>query len=145
MVEEANNCDSNGFGNNNSLRVYGVNYDIETNEFQIQAYSTHGYISAKMITPIQQCVLGLSTDQPLFDDRIIIYSGFLDESDKKFNITIQNKRHYFDETFYIYDKSIIKKYTGDTGYTSEQEGTTLLTVTSEQVIVFSVAMKFQSV
>ena len=29
------NCDSNGFGNNNSLRVYQVMYDLETNEVQV--------------------------------------------------------------------------------------------------------------
>jgi len=77
-----------------------------------------------MTTPMQQSVLGLSTEQTLLDDDIAIYSGFFDESEEKFNIVIQNKRHSFDETFYIHDKSIIKKYTGETGYTSEQQGTT---------------------
>ena len=46
------NCDSNGFGNNNSLRVYQVMYDIETNEVQVYAYSTCGSVSAKMTTPM---------------------------------------------------------------------------------------------
>ena len=132
-----NNCDSNGFGNNNSLRVYQVTYNIKTYEVQVQAYSTCGSVSAKMTTPMQQSVLGLSTEQTLLDDRIAIYSGFLDESDEKFNIAIQNKRHSFSETFYINDKSIIKKYTGETGYTSEQQGTALPTITSEQTTVVS--------
>ena len=38
------NCDSNGFGNNNSLRVYQVMCDVETNEVQVQAYSTYGSV-----------------------------------------------------------------------------------------------------
>ena len=108
-------------------------YDLETNEVQVYAYSTCGSISAKMTTPMQQSVLGLSLEQTLLDDDIAIYSGFLDESEEKFNIVIQNKRHSFDETFYIHDKSIIKKYTGETGYTSEQQGTTLPAIVSQQV------------
>ena len=132
-----NNCDSNGFGQNNSLRVYQVNYNINTFEVQVHAYSTCGSIQTKMTTPMQQSILGLSTDQPLLDDRIAIYSGFLDESEEKFNISIQNKRNSFTETFYIYDKSISKSYTGETGYTSEQQGTSLPTVTSKQTTVVS--------
>jgi sugar lactone lactonase YvrE len=132
-----NNCDSNGFGQNNSLRVYQVNYNINTFEVQVHAYSTCGSIQTKMTTPMQQSILELSTDQPLLDDRIAIYSGFLDESEEKFNISIQNKRNSFTETFYIYDKSISKSYIGDTGYTSEQQGTQLPTVTSKQTTVVS--------
>jgi hypothetical protein len=56
------NCDSNGFGNNNSLRVYQVMYDVETNEVQVYAYFTCGSVSAKMTTPMQQSVLGLSLE-----------------------------------------------------------------------------------
>jgi len=137
------NCDSNGFENNNSLRVYQVTYNIKT--YEVQAYSPCGSVSAKMITPMQQSVLRLSLEPILLVDDIAIYSGFLDESEEKFKIAIQNKRHSFDETFYIHDKSIIKKYTGDTGYASEQQGTALPTVTSEQVTLSSVAMKSQSV
>jgi hypothetical protein len=109
------NCDSNGFGNNNSLRVYQVMYDVETNEVQVYAYSTCGSGSSKMTTPMQQSVLGLFLEQTLLDD----------------DIAIQNKRYSFDETFYIHDKSIIKKYTGETGYTSEQQGTTLPPIVSQ--------------
>tara|TARA_B110000467_G_scaffold126036_1_gene118664 strand:- start:97 stop:702 length:606 start_codon:yes stop_codon:yes gene_type:complete len=97
-------------------------YDVDTYEVQVQAYSTCGSISAKMTTPTQQSILGLSMDQTLLDDRVAIYSGYLDESDEKFTISIQNQRGSFDETFHINDKSIIKKYTGTTGYTSEQQG-----------------------
>jgi hypothetical protein len=139
------NCDSNGFENNNSLRVYQVMYDVETNEVQVYTYSTCGSVSAKMTTPMQQSVLGLSLEQTLLDDDIAIYSGFLDESEEKFNIVIQNKRHSFDETFYIHDKSIIKKYTGVTGYTPEQQGTTLPAIISPQVTVFFVTIKSLSV
>jgi hypothetical protein len=120
------NCDSNGFGNGNSLRVYQVMYDVDTHEVQVQAYSTCGSISAKMTTPMNQSILGLSTEQTLLDDRIVVYSGYLDESEEKFNISIQNKRDSFSETFYINDKSIIKKYTGDTGYTSGQQGLNII-------------------
>jgi|TARA_B110000467_G_scaffold153611_1_gene164135 hypothetical protein len=35
--------------------------------------------------------LELSINQTLLDDGITIYSGHLDESDEKFNISIQNK------------------------------------------------------
>jgi len=142
---DKSNCDSNGFGNNNSLRVYRVMYDIETNEVQVYAYYTCGSVSDKMTTPMQQSVLGLSLEQTLLDDAIAIYSVFLDESKKKFNIVIQNKRHSFDETFYIHDKSIIKKYTGETRYTSEQQGTTLPAIVSQQASVSSVTIKSSSV
>ena len=36
---DKSNCDSNGFENNNSLRVYQVMYDIETNEVQAYSYA----------------------------------------------------------------------------------------------------------
>ena len=130
-------CDSNGFGKNNSLRVYEVSYDIESNQVQVQAYSTCGSIQTKMSTPTGQSILGLSTEQPLLDDMITVYSGFLDESEEKFNISIQNKRDSFSETFYIYDKSISKSYTGETGYTSEQQGMTLPIITSKQITIVS--------
>jgi hypothetical protein len=120
-------------------------YDIETNEVQVQVYSTCGSILAKMTMPMQQSVLGLSLEQTLLNDDIEIYSGFLDESEEKFNIVIQNKRNSFDETFYIHDKSIIKKYAGETGYTSEQKGTTLPAIVSPQVDASSVAIKSSSV
>ena len=86
---------------------------------------------------MQQSILGLSTEQTLLDDRITIYSGYLDESDEKFNISIQNKRDSFDETFYIQDKSIIKKYTGDTGYTSQQQDSFSPTIQSTQTTIAS--------
>jgi hypothetical protein len=98
-------------------------YDVDTYEVLVQAYSTCGSISAKITTPTQQSILGLSMDQTLLDDRVAIYSGYLDESDEKFNISVQNKRDSFSETFYINDKSITKSYTGETGYTSQQQGT----------------------
>jgi hypothetical protein len=63
-------------------------YDIKTNEVQVYAYSTCGSVSAKRTTSMQQNVLGLSLEQTLLDDDIAIYSGFLDESEEKFNIAI---------------------------------------------------------
>ncbi len=132
-----NNCDSNRFGKNQSLKVYEISYDVDTYKVQVQAYSTCGTISTKMTTPSGQSILGLSLDQPYIDDGITVYSGFLDESDEKFNISVQNKRNSFTETFYTYDKSITKKYTRETGYTSEQQGTALPVLTSEQITVVS--------
>ena len=85
--------------------------------------------------------MGLSVNQTLLDNDIEIYSEYLDESEEKFNIPIQNKKKYFDETFYINDKSIIKKYARTTEYTSEQQGKTLSPIMFQQVIVYYVAMK----
>ena len=130
-------CNSNGFGNNKSLRVYQVSYDINSYEVQVQAYSTCGSISVKITTPSERSILGLSMDQPYLDDRVAVYFGYLDESDEKFNISIQNKRDSFDETFYIYDKSIIKKYTGETGYTSEQQDSFSPIIPSTQITIAS--------
>ncbi|MDC0928245.1 hypothetical protein OAQ30_04390, partial [Nitrosopumilus sp.] len=118
-------------------------YDIETNE--VQVCSTCSSVSAKMTTAIQQNVLRLSLEQTLLDEDITIYSGFLDELKEKFNIVIQNKQNSFDETFYIHDKFIIKKYTGETRYTSEQQGTTLPAIVSEKVAASFVTIKFSSV
>ena len=128
------NCDSNGFGNNSSLRIYEISYDVDTFEVQVKAYSTCGSISAKLSTPSGQSILGLSTDQPLVQSNVAVYSGFLDGTNEKFNISIQNKRDSFNETFYINDQSITKQYSGETGYTSEQQGTPLPTTASEQTI-----------
>ena len=125
------NCDLDGLGNT-SLRVYEVSYDVDTYQVLVQAYSTCGPIKAKITTLTGQSILGMSADQPLLEDNIIIYSTFLDESDKKFTISLENKRVSFTDTFNINDKSIIKPYTGDTGYTSQQEGTSLPVLTSEQ-------------
>ena len=119
----SDNCDSNGFGNNKSLRVYQVSYDINSYEVLVNAYSTCGSISAKMSTSNGQSILGLSTNQPFVDEKIIVYSGHLNELVDKFTILLENKRHSFDDTFYIHDKSILQKYLGTTGYTSEQQGT----------------------
>ena len=78
-----------------------------------------------MTSPHQQSALGLSRTQPFLGDLVAVYSGFLDESDKQFNISVRNKMDSFSETFFIKDESIIKQYVGKTGYTSEQQGTNL--------------------
>ena len=136
-----NSCDSNGFGQNKSLRVYQVMYNIDTYEIQVQVASTCGSISAKITTPMQQSILGLSEDDILLGDGVAIYSGYLNGSDEKFNISIQNKRDSFTDTFYINNNSIIKKYAASTGYTSEQQDmfssitpSTQTTITSEPTI-----------
>jgi len=117
------NCDSRAFGLNKSLKVNQVSYDIETFELAVQAYSSCGPIKSKVFTSTELGTLGLSMNQPLLDENIVIYSTYLEESDKKFRILLENDRNSFDETFYIYDKSIIKTYKGYSHYTSEQQGT----------------------
>ena len=77
-----------------------ISYDILTHEVQVQAYSTCGSISTKMTTPSGQSILGLSSQQSLLDDRIAIYSGFLDESDEKFNISTL-KKHVLSSEFLL--------------------------------------------
>ncbi len=118
-----NNCNSNGiWGTNNSLRVHQVSFNIETLQVTVNAYSTCGSISAIMKTSNQQSILTLSKEQPLLDQNIAVYSGYLKQSDKKFGIMLENDRHSFDKIFHINDKSITKKYSGTTGYTSERQG-----------------------
>ena len=135
-------CDLDGLGNT-SLRVYEVSYDVDTYKVLVQAYSTCGPIKAKITTLTGQSILGMSADQPLLDDNIIIYSIFLDESDKKFTLYLENKRVSFTDTFNINGKSILKSYTGDTGYTSMQEGTSLPVLTSEQTTTESQLTEIQ--
>ena len=123
---------SHEFGKNKSLKVSQVSYDIESFELQVHVYSTCGSIISKVSTSNNISTLGLSTNQPLLDDFIVIYSTHLEESVKRFKITIGNDRNSFAEVFYIYDKSIIKKYAGSTGYTSNQ--TTALSEPSVNIL-----------
>ena len=117
------NCDSKGiWGTNNSLRVHQVSHNIESLQVTVNAYSTCGPISAIMKTSNQQSMLKLLTEQPLLDQNIVVYSGYLDPSDKKFRIIVENNHRSFDKIFYVHDKSIIEKYSGTTGYTSERQG-----------------------
>jgi hypothetical protein len=128
-----NKCSySHEFGKNKSLKVSQISYDIESFELKVHAYSTCGSIISKVFTSNNISTLGLSTNQPLLDELIVIYSIHLEESVKKFKITIGNDRNSFAEVFYIYDKSIIKKYAGATGYTSNQ--TTTLSEFSENML-----------
>ena len=123
---------SHEFGKNKSLKVSQVSYDIESFELKVHAYSTCGSIISKVFTSNNISTLGLSTNQPLLDELIVIYSTHLEESVKKFKITIGNDRNSFVEVFHIYDKSIIKKYADNTGYTSNQ--TTALSEFSENML-----------
>jgi len=124
---------SHEFGKNKSLKVSQVSYDIESFEVTVHAYSTCGSIISKVLTSNNVSVLGLSKNQTLIDEFIAIYSIQLEESDKKFKITVANDRNAFAESFYIHDKSIIKKYTGNTGYTSEQQNVESDAITSNQL------------
>jgi hypothetical protein len=124
---------SHEFGKNKSLKVSQISYDIESLELAVHAYSTCGSIISKVFTSNNVSVLGLSKNQTLIDEFIAIYSIQLEESDKKFKITVANDRNAFAESFYIHDKSIIKKYTGNTGYTSEQQNVESDAITSNQL------------
>ncbi len=115
-------CDSKGFGIGRSLQVYEISYDIESELVSVKAYSTCGAISVKVSTPNGQRILGLSSDQPYLDEQMVVYSGQISKESKKFTVLLENNRHYFDETFYIKDSSILRKYFLETAYTSEQEG-----------------------
>ena len=128
-----NKCSSSHeLGKNKSLKVSQVSYDIESFELKVHVYSTCGSIISKVFTSNNISTLGLSTNQPLLDELIVIYSTHLEESVKRFKITIGNDRNSFAEVFHIYDKSIIKKYSGTTGYTSNQ--TTALSEFSENML-----------
>jgi hypothetical protein len=124
---------SHEFGKNKSLKVSQISYDIESLELAVHAYSTCGSIISKVFTSNNVSVLGLSKNQKLIDEFIAIYSIQLEESDKKFKITVANDRNAFAESFYIHDKSIIKKYTGNTDYTSEQQNVESDAITSNQL------------
>ena len=76
-------------------------------ELAVQAYSACGPILSKIFTSTEIGTLGLSMNQPLLDENIVIYSTYLEESDKKFRILLENDRNSFDETFYIYDKKYL--------------------------------------
>ena len=115
-------CDSNGFGMGQSLKIYRIKYDIETNDVEVLAYSTCGAINAKIVTAGTQKILGLSMDQPYLDEQKTVYNGKISPDDTKFTILVENKRDSFDETFYVTDSSIIREYGTGTGYTSEQQG-----------------------
>ena len=115
-------CDSKGFGVGKSLKVYQISYDLESHRVEVHAYSTCGTISAEVITSNAKQLLGLLMDQPYLNEKIIVYSAYLDESVDSFTINLTNKRNTFSEKFFIHDKSILKTYSGTTGYTSEQQG-----------------------
>jgi hypothetical protein len=117
-----NNCDSKGFGTGRSLMVYNVNYSIDTNLVTLQAYSTCGTIFASITTESGKQVMGLSMEQPLIDENIVMYSATLDEGVEYFTINVHNNKNTFDETYYPHGNDITKSYTGETGYTSAQQG-----------------------
>ncbi len=115
-------CDSKGFGIGQSLQVYEISYDIETELVSTKAYSTCGVISAKVSTSNGQKILGLSSVQPYLDEKMVVYSGHVDKTNEKFTIILENNRQSFVKTFYIHDSSIIREYSTSTTYTSEQQG-----------------------
>ena len=119
------NCDSKGFGVGKSLHVYQVSYKIETSIVEVHAYSTCGSIIAKLSTTSGQKILGMSSEQPFLDDKIVVYEGTINRSDEKFTILFENERNSFEETFYSLDSDILRNYSLGSGYTSEQQGTSI--------------------
>jgi hypothetical protein len=130
-----NNCDSKGFGVGRSLMVYQVDFSEDTNNVTLQAYSTCGTISAKITTESGSQVMGLSMEQPLIDENIVMYSATLPEGITDFTINLHNNKNTFDEKYYPHGNDITKSYTGETGYASEQQGMALPTITSEQTTI----------
>ena len=127
------NCDSKGFGTGKSLMVYNVDYSIDTHLVTLQAYSTCGTISASIITESGEQVMGLSMEQPLIDDNIVLYSAVLPEGIIDFTISLNNKKNTFDEKYYPHGSDLNQSYTGETRYTSAQQGTSETSgYTSEQ-------------
>jgi len=117
------NCDSKGFGTGKSLMVYNVDYSVDTNLVTLQAYSTCGTISASITTDFGSQAMGLSMEQPLIDDNVVLYSTVLPEGITDFTISLNNKKNTFDEKYYPHGSDLNQSYTGKTMYTSAQQGT----------------------
>ena len=117
------NCDSKGFGTGKSLMVYNVDYSVDTNLVTLQAYSTCGTISASITTDFGSQAMGLSMEQPLIDDNVVLYSTVLPEGITDFTISLNNKKNTFDEKYYPHGSDLNQSYTGETMYTSAQQGT----------------------
>jgi len=126
-------CNSKGFGIGKSLMVHEVSFSEESNVVTLKAQSTCGTINSKVMTSTGSQIMPLSLEQPYLDDNIVVYSTTLDDTIDDFTIMINNKKHTFDEKYYPHGSDLIKIYTGDTGYTSAQQGTHQVSgYTSEQ-------------
>ena len=128
-----NSCDSDGLDNGKSLMVYEVNYLADSSELLLKTYSTCGGIMAKVGTIYGTQLMGLSSIQPFMDENIVVYSTTLDGDVTEFTIFVENKKHDFNEKYYTRGNDLIQKYTGTTGYTSQQQGTS--TVFSETTLL----------
>lgn len=115
-------CDSKGFGVGQSLRVYEISYDIATNEVQTIAYSTCSKVKVELISDSGRQILGLSEIQPFLEEKRVVYSGILPRDSNSFTILVTNERNEFSEKFFIKGDSVLKQYSGETGYTSAQQG-----------------------
>jgi hypothetical protein len=118
-------CNSKGFGTGKSLAVYEVSYNLcgDNRSVDILAYSTCGGIKAQLTTEYGTSLVGLSSDQPLLDDEITVYTGVLRDDTKSFTVKMENKRNEFEDKFVINECKDTKKYSQITGYTSSQQGT----------------------
>jgi len=126
-------CDSKGFGSGKSLMVHEVSFSEESNVVTLKAQSTCGTINSKVMTSTGSQIMKLSLEQPYLDDNIVVYSTTIDDAIDDFTIMINNKKNTFDEKYYPHGSDLIKIYTGDTGYTSHQQGTHQVSgYTSEQ-------------
>jgi hypothetical protein len=121
-----NSCDADGFGNNESLRIYEISYDkCEQQLINIYAYTTCGPISLKVMTEHNSTFMGMSADQPFLNNETkkLIFTHPITEDAKWFNVIIKDKRDEFIEKLYTNKCTWIKEFHHTTGYASKQQGT----------------------
>ena len=116
-------CNSKGFGMGKSLMVHEVNFSESSNVVTLKVQSTCGTITSKVMTDSGFQSMKLSLEQPYLDDNIAVYSVALDDTIEDFTVLVNNKKNTFDQKFYPHGSDLIRTYTGDTKYTSTQQGT----------------------
>jgi TusA-related sulfurtransferase len=75
--------------------------------------------------------MGLHTTQDFVGDNVVVYSATIDDEVKKFTVNFENRRNTFSETIFLDGSDITKTYTGNTEYTSVQQGTGMISPQSE--------------
>ena len=103
--------------------VHEVNFSESSNVVTLKVQSTCGTITSKVMTDSGFQSMKLSLEQPYLDDNIAVYSVALDDTIEDFTVLVNNKKNTFDQKFYPHGSDLIRTYTGDTKYTSTQQGT----------------------